>query len=96
MYFNFALNKWLEIGCSVCAQRQDVRPSHVRGVTSHIRAVTAAPQDLLRVVIPLDHTPCPASDLAHSFSSPGRERAEKEKYGKIRERRVAFWRSEQI
>lgn len=55
---------------------QDIWPSHVRRLTSHIHAITAACKDLLSVVIPLDYTPCPASDLAHSFSSSGRERSE--------------------
>lgn len=44
-----------------------------RRVICQFSAVTAAPEDLFHVVISFDYVLCPAPDLAHSFSSSGKE-----------------------
>lgn len=63
----------------------DVTPG-CRQVMCQSSAVTAAPEDLFHVVISFDCICCPAPDLAHSFSSSGKEWEQKN--GKVGERAV--------
>lgn len=64
-------------------ERPGVTPG-CRRVMCQFSAVTAAPEDLFYVVISFDCIPCPAPDLAHSFSSSGKEREQRrQKHGKV-------------
>lgn len=64
-----------------------------RGHMSLHAAVSAAPEDLFHVVISFDCVPCPAPDLAHSFSSSGGEREQRrQQHGKVGVQAVWFVR----